>query len=125
MSFLPTLAEVQSIAQDDVAIQALTGTETNWILIQAYVDKTVTEPVYGTLEKEAQIYLAAHMLSMSTQPVGGRGPLSSESIGDVSQSFTLPWLNRTTVLGGTQFGIMFLEIRNQVVFAFAFVKAAP
>lgn len=125
MAFLPTLAEVQSIAQDDAAIQALTGAETNWALIQAYIDRTVTEAVYGILEKDAQIYLAAHMLSMSTQPVGGRGPLSSESIGQVSQAFTLPWLNRPTVLGGTQFGIMHLEIRNQIVPAFHFVKAAP
>ncbi len=122
MTFLPTLVEVQSIAQDDAAIQALTGSETNWALVQAYVAKIVLEEPYGVLQKEAQLYLAAHMLSMSTQPVGGRGPLSSESVGGVSQSFTLPWLNRTTVLGGTQFGIMHLEIRSQVVAAFRVVK---
>ncbi len=122
MTFLPTLAEVQSIAQDDAAIQALTGSETNWALVQAYVAKIVLEDPYGVLQKEAQLYLAAHMLSMSTQPVGGRGPLSTESVGGVSQSFTLPWLNRTTVLGGTQFGIMHLEIRGQVVFAAHVVK---
>ena len=90
MAFLPSLAEVQSIAQDDAAIQALTGSETNWTLVQAYVAKVVLEDPYGVLQKEAQLYLAAHMLSMSTQPVGGRGPLSTESVGGVSQSFTLP-----------------------------------
>lgn len=122
MAFLPTLAEVQSIAQDDAGIQALSGSETNWVLVQAYVAKVVLEDPYGVLQKEAQLYLAAHMLSMSTQPVGGRGPLSTESVGGVSQSFTLPWLNRTTVLGGTQFGIMHLEIRGQVVAAARVVK---
>ena len=122
MAFLPSLAEVQSIAQDDAGIQALDGSETVYALVTAYVAKIVLENPYGVLQKEAQLYLAAHMLSMSTQPVGGRGPLSTESVGGVSQSFTLPWLNRTTVLGGTQFGIMHLEIRGQVVFAAHVVK---
>lgn len=115
MTYLPTLAEVQAVAQDDASIAALTGSETVWTLVQAFVNKIVTDTVYGDLEKEAQLYLSAHMLSMANQPVGGRGPLSSESIGGIAQSFTLPWLNRTTVLGGTQFGIMYLEIRNMVV----------
>ncbi len=122
MTFLPTLEEVQSIAQDDAGIQALDGSETVYATVTAYVAKIVLEDPYGVLQKEAQLYLAAHMLSMSTQPVGGRGPLSTESVGGVSQSFTLPWLNRTTVLGGTQFGIMHLEIRSQVVAAFRVVK---
>ncbi len=122
MAFLPSLAEVQSIAQDDAGIQALDGSETVYALVTAYVAKIVLENPYGVLQKEAQLYLAAHMLSMANQPVGGRGPLSSESVGGVAQSFTLPWLNRTTVLGGTQFGIMHLEIRSQVVAAFRVVK---
>ena len=122
MTFLPTLEEVQSIAQDDAGIQALDGSETVFATVTAYVAKVVLEEPYGELQKEAQLYLAAHMLSMANQPVGGRGPLSTESVGGVSQSFTLPWLNRTTVLGGTQFGIMHLEIRSQVVFAAHVVK---
>lgn len=122
MSYLPTLEDVQAIAQDDAAIQALTGSETEWVNVQAYVDKTVTEGVYGLLEFDAQMYLSAHLLSLTNQPVGGRGPLSSESIGGLSQSFTLPWLNRTTVLGGTQFGIMYLEIRDQAVEKIRVVK---
>lgn len=115
MPFLPTIAEVQSIAQDDAFIQSLTGSETVWDVVTDYVNLKVTEAIFGELEKFAQIYLTAHMLSLANQPVGGRGPLSSESVGGVSQSFTLPWLNRITVLGGTQFGIMYLEIRKSVV----------
>ena len=115
---LVTIDDVKAIAADDETIQAIDGTDNVFVIVDAYATKTVTEAVYGELQFEAQLYLMAHMLSMSGQPVGGRGPLSSESIGGISQSFTLPWLNRTTVLGGTQFGIMHLEIRNQVVAAF-------
>ena len=122
MSFLPTIADIQAIALDDTFIQGLAGTETVFTNMSVYVDKVVTEAVYGPLEFDAQLYLAAHILSMANQPVGGRGPLSSESVGGVAQSFTLPWLNRTTVLGGTQFGIMHLEIRSQIVAAVRVVK---
>lgn len=115
MPFLPSIDDVQAVAKDDTDVQAVQITDTVWINMVTFVDKTVTEAVYGIHEFDAQLYLAAHILSMSFQPVGGRGPLSTESIGGVAQSFTLPWLNRTTVLGGTQFGIMFLEIRNFVV----------
>lgn len=115
MSFLPTIADVQAIAVDDTFIQGLAGTEVVWDNMVTFVDKVVRIDEYGTLEFDAQLYLAAHILSMANQPVGGRGPLSSESIGGISQSFTLPWLNRTTVLGGTQFGIMHLQIRDMVI----------
>lgn len=122
MAFEPTLDDVKGVAQDDAYIQALTGSEVVWTNVQAYIAKVVQETPYGDLLFDAQLYLAAHLLSMSNQPVGGRGPLSSESVGGVAQSFTLPWLNRITVLGGTQFGIMYLEIRGQVVPPFAVIK---
>ena len=115
MAFLPTIGDVQAVAVDDAFIQGLAGTETVWVNMVAYVDKVVTEAIYKVLEFDAQLYLAAHILSMANQPVGGRGPLSSEGIGGINVAFTLPWLNRTTVLGGTQFGIMYLEIRNQII----------
>ncbi len=122
MAIDPTLAEVQAITLDDAFIQAIPSeADPTWVVTEAYVDLTVKDFPYGLLKKQAQLYLMAHFLSMANQPVGGRGPLSSESVGGVAQSFTLPWLNRTTVLGGTQFGIMFLEIRNQVVTPFAVV----
>ena len=122
MSFLPTLDDVKAIAVDDAKIQSVTDSDTVWLNMVTFADKIITEAIYGELEFEAQTYFAAHVLSMSAQPVGGRGPLSSESIGGVSQSFTLPWLNRTTVLGGTQFGIMYLEIRNMINAAVVVVK---
>lgn len=121
MSFLPKIAEVQAVAADDAFIQGLTAESLVWILVTKYIDKTVTETVYGPLEFEAQLYLAAHMLSLANQPVGGRGPLSSESVGGVSHSFTLPYLNQKTVIGSTQFGLMFMEIKNQIVVPFAVI----
>ncbi len=122
MAFLPTIADVQAISQDDAKVQAIVTTDTVWINMVTFVDKTVTEGVFGIHEFDAQLYLAAHILSMAFQPVGGRGPLSSETIGSISTAFTLPWLNRTTVLGGTQFGIMYLEIRNMVVAPIRVIK---
>lgn len=123
MAVEPTLVEVKATALDDAFIQAIPNeTDTTWLNVVTFVDKIVKDDPYGVLKKEAQLYLICHMLSMANQPVGGRGPLSSESIGGVSQSWTLPWLNRTTVLGGTQFGIMHLEIRNMVVAPFRVIK---
>jgi len=123
MAVLVTLAEVKAIALDDAFIQAIPDeNDATWVRVTAYVERVVKEDPYGLLQADAQLYLIAHMLSMANQPVGGRGPLSSESVGGVAQSFTLPWLNRTTVLGGTQFGIMHLEIRNQVVMPFRVIK---
>lgn len=123
MAIIPTLAEVKAIALDDSFIQGIAD-ETNqtWINCEKYVDKVVKEDPWGDLQEQAQLWLMAHLLSLANQPVGGRGPLSSESIGGISQSFTLPWLNRTTVLGGTQFGIMYLEIRDQISAAFRIIK---
>lgn len=123
MAIEPTLAEVKSITLDDTFIQAIPDeNDTTWVTASAYVDRTVKDFPYGDLKKDAQLYLMAHLLAMAKVPIGGRGPLSSESVGGVSQSFTLPWLNRTTINGGTQFGLMYLEIRNQVVPPFAVVK---
>ena len=114
MAALTTLDNIKAITQDDANIQALVGTEDVVTLVLNDVDKRVTEGVFGTATEQAQRYLAAHLLSLAFQPVGGRGPLSSESIGGVSVSYTLPYLNQKTVLGSTQYGLMYMEIRNMV-----------
>ena len=115
MAAKTTLANIQAIAKDDAKIQALTGAETLVALVLDQVDRSVKEATFGTYTEEGQRYLGAHYLSMAFQPVGGRGPLSSEIIGGVSVSYTLPWLNRDTPLGGTQFGLQYLEILDKVV----------
>jgi len=122
MAFLPTLEEVQAVAQDDAFIQAVVITDPIWLVIIAMVEKRVKEFPFGELQKEAQIYLTAHGLSMANQPVGGRGPLSSESIGGITESFTLPWLNQTLVEGGTQFGLTYLSLVNATTIPFQVIK---
>ncbi len=114
-----SLADVKSIAGSDAFIQGLTGSENVIVVVNAMVDIMVTETVYISLFDQAQIYLTAHLLSLSQQPVGGRGPLSTVSIGGVSRSFTLPYINQKTVLGSTQFGLMFMEIRDMMIPAFS------
>ena len=121
MALLVTLDEVKSIAQSDTAIQALTGSEDVVTVVEEIVEAMTSETVFLSLLKQAQLYLYAHLLSLSAQPVGGRGPLSSESVGGISQSFTLPYLNQKTVLGSTQYGLMFMEIRDMCVPPFAVV----
>ena len=119
MAYLPTLAEVKSVAQQDAFIQAVTEVDTIWLVIIALVEKRVKEFPYGELQKEAQIYLTAHGLTMANQAIGGQGPLSSESVGGLSQSFTLPWLNQTLVEGGNQYGLAFLSLVNLTTLPFA------
>lgn len=112
MALLTSLARVKAIAANDTFIQALEGTDPIVGQVLVYVTKHVSESHFGIHAQEAQDYLAAHMLSMSGQPNGGRGPLSSRSVGGINTSFTLPYLNRTTVLGATQYGNRYIDIRN-------------
>lgn len=90
-------------------------------LVLADVALYVPEAHYLGRTELAQRYLGAHLLSVAYQPEGGRGPLSSESVGGVSRSFTLPYLNQKTVLGSTQYGLMFLEIRRSITAGFRVV----
>lgn len=118
------LADVKAIAGNDAFIQALTGSEDVVAVVDAMVDIFVTERVYVSHYDMAQLYLTAHLLSLANQPVGGRGPLSSVSLGGVSRTFTLPYINQKTVLGSTQYGLMFMEIRDMLVPAFAVAMPA-
>ncbi len=114
MAVLATLDDVKAVAQASEDIQKLVSSDLAVINAFAFADKVITEPRYGTQEKEAQIYFIAHILSLATTNAGGQGPISSESIGGVTQSFTLPYLNQRTVIASTQYGLMYLEIRNNV-----------
>jgi len=121
VALLTSLDRVKAIAQDDAFIQDLQPGDA--IVAQAleYAEIVASEEVFGRRTAEAQDYFAAHTLSIAGQPSGGRGPVSSSSAGGVSRSFTLPYLNRTTVLGATQYGNRFLDIRNEVVAPIAMI----
>ncbi len=114
-----TLERVKLIAKDDSGIQALTDSDPEVIMVLEDAALAVTEAVFGSYTEMAQRYIAAHFLSLANQPVGGRGPLSSYNMGGISRSFTLPYLNQKTVLGSTQYGLMFMEIRDMTIPAFA------
>ncbi len=114
-----TLDRVKLIAKDDSGIQALSDSDPEVIMVLEDAALAVTEAVFGSYTEMAQRYIAAHFLSLANQPVGGRGPLSSYNMGGISRSFTLPYLNQKTVLGSTQYGLMFMEIRDMTIPAFA------
>ncbi len=114
-----TLDRVKLIAKDDSGIQALSDSDLEVIMVLEDVALAVIEAVFGSYTEMAQRYLAAHFLSLANQPVGGRGPLSSYNMGGISRTFTLPYLNQKTVLGSTQYGLMFMEIRDMTIPAFA------
>lgn len=117
MAVLTNLANIKHIAQDDDHIQSLVDDNEEILVNVVYplVDKMVRESRFGGLTESAQTYLAAHILSLAATDSGGRGPLSSESIGDISVSYTLPYLNQTSVLASTQYGLMFLELQRKVI----------
>ncbi len=97
-----TLARIKLISKDDAGIQALTDSDPETLLVLEDAALLITEEVFGSYTEMAQRYICAHFLSLANQPVGGRGPLSSYSIGGISRTFTLPYLNQKTVLGSTQ-----------------------
>ena len=119
MAALTTLARIKLIAKDDAGIQALSDGDPEVDMVLDDVALHVQEGTFGSQTELAQRYLAAHFLSLANQPVGGRGPLSSESIGGISEAFTLPYLNQKTVLGSTQYGLMFMQIKDMTIPPFA------
>lgn len=124
MAALTTLTRIQLIAGDDSFIQGLNATDPVVEMILDDVDRHIKVEDYGSDTEAAQRYCAAHWLSISNQPVGGRGPLSSVSIGGISRSFTLPYLNRKEVYGATQFGLQYMEFVRRNVFAFRVIIPA-
>lgn len=122
MTLLIDLDLVKAIAAGDSNIQDYE--ENSHAVVMAFEMAEIMGDVgvFGRMTKFAQAYFAAHVLSLSKTDPGGRGPLSSETIGDVSVSYTLPYLNQTTVLGSTQYGLQFLELRKQMIPAFMSVS---
>jgi len=112
---LATLDDVKAIAGKDDNIQALHASDPVVIFAINLAEKMAPEGKFKTLTLEAQTYLAAHLMSLANTVAGGQGPLSSETIGGISQAFTLPYLNQTTVIASTQYGVMYLEMMRSVV----------
>ncbi len=71
---------------------------------------------YDDFTLEIQAYAAAHYAQMAQTEPAGLGPKSSESIGGISASFTLPVLNTNEHWGETIFGRMVKKIMAQASF---------
>ncbi len=118
MALLTSLTRVKAITQGDSFVQGLSAGDDIVTQTLDYVTIRVQENPFGTRQREAQDFLAAHYLSSAGQASGGQGPLSSEAIGRIATSFTLPYLNRKQQEGMTQYGTKFLDIVDQVAAAF-------
>jgi hypothetical protein len=115
MSALTDLSKIQEIARGEPVIQALDDNDEVVTLVLDQVALEVPESVFGRFTELAQRYLAAHLLKMAHNSANADGKLASETVGSVSQSFTLPYFTTKTVLGATQYGMEFLELRNRVI----------
>ena len=79
---------------------------------------------YDEFKLEIQTYAAAHYAQMAFTEAAGLGPKSSESIGGISASFTLPVLNTDEHWGETIFGRMVKKIMVQTSFP-SFLHISP
>lgn len=122
MAALTTLADVKAVAQKSPEIQAMHKGDLAVKNALALAEKNITEERFGAQAFDAQTYFVAHILALAATEAGGKGPLSTESIGGVSQSFTLPYLNQHTVIASTQYGLMYLEIRDNVTVPAMIIK---
>jgi hypothetical protein len=115
MAALTTLDNIKAVSQDDSNIQGLHDSDK--AVVQALNDVAFLVPSgrFGTATEILQRYLGAHLLSLAFQAVGGQGPLSSETIGGITQSFTLPYLNQKTVYGSTQYGLHYLDLLSKFI----------
>jgi len=120
---LTILDNIKGVAQDDQNIQALNAEDRVVAFVLGLVDIMVPDAKFGAKTLYAQTYLGAHLLSLAFTVAGGQGPLSGESIGGISQSFTLPYLNQTSVIASTQYGVMYLDLVRAVTVPAIVVKA--
>lgn len=118
MALQTSLQKIKDIARGDQAIQCLSDDDPLVSLVLNDVALWVDENRFGNFTEMAQRYAAAHFLAQANTNEGGKGPISSESIGGISQTFTLPYLNQKTVLAATQYGLHYLEIRKSVTYHF-------
>lgn len=113
MAVLTTIANIKAISKNEAKIQNLPDSDPLWGLVLSDVEKQVGEEQFGSLTEIAQRYLAAHFVSVALDGVVGE--LASTSVGGISQSFTVPYLNRRDVYGATQFGMEFVRIRDTCI----------
>lgn len=77
----------------------------------------ICESVWGSKAKFAIIYYAAHLLKMSQiAESGGAGPITSESVGELSRSYGTDASSESGDLSQTTYGQMIRGLRKTILF---------
>jgi len=115
MALKTDLNKVKAIASGTEGIECLNDTDKLVKQVFDLVAVQVSESAFGNFCEQAQTYLAAHYLSLAFNSANADGKLSSQSIGGISETYTLPYLTTKSILGSTQYGMQYMEIRNSCV----------
>jgi len=124
MASSTTLDKVKAITRKDPNIQDLHASDDAVVFALVLAEEMAPLGKFKSKTEAAQTYLVAHILSVAFTVAGGQGPLSSESIGGITQSFTLPYLNQQTVIASTQYGLMYLEMVRASIVSIKSIKPA-
>lgn len=83
-------------------------------LFIAQAERRVNRAAWGVRADDGVMYLTAHLLTQSKKGAGAApGPVSSVSVGEVSQSYAVS-SDLQGSLGATHYGREFLELRGLV-----------
>jgi hypothetical protein len=86
--------------------------------IQLALDKAnrrINTTAWGVKADDGLVCLTGHLLARSaTEGQGAAGPISSESVGQVSVSYAISDSFKESDLGSTSYGRCFLELRKEV-----------
>lgn len=86
--------------------------------IQLFLDLAVAqvpEGVWGSVTKQARLYLAGHMLIMADRAAKGiSGAITSSKVGDLARTYAAPATGGSEELKQTGFGLEFLRLRRTV-----------
>lgn len=118
-TLLTSLAAIKLSAKGSDAIQAMSDSDPLVVQVLSDIALWVTQPKFGEMAEMAQRFAAAHFLSLAGQPEGVRGHVSSESVGGITQTFTLPWVTQKDMFGATQYGMVYNSIVARCIPAFS------
>ncbi len=108
---LATWDDVLKISSASPEIAAIVDIPTQDFFL-AFSAKMFTEKIFGSVTLEIQSYAAAHIAQMSATDSAGSGPPSTEVIGGISSTKTLPVLNTNETWGETIYGRMVKKIKT-------------
>lgn len=107
-----------------VAPELSTVEDDAWTLVLADVASEISASVYGSKQEMAQRYLAAHyltLISMSADAKQTSGPVSSETVGQVSKSYAQVNYRDRNRFDETVYGRMFNQLRAGCMIGFTVI----